>query len=179
MQAQITPTGARQQLFGTVQTIGIVATSSGTGAATFPVTIAVTGAQSGLYSGTTASVSIIVKQLDNVLAVPTLALSSSGGKTVVTVQKNGKNTTVPVTIGTVYGAETQITAGLKDGDVIVMPSFSGTGTGTTGTGTGGRGFGGGFGGGGGGFGGGGGGFGGGGGQGGGQGTGGTGTGGKG
>ncbi|MDL9978876.1 efflux RND transporter periplasmic adaptor subunit [Microbacterium sp. ASV49] len=147
LQAQITPTGVRQPLFGTVQTIGIVATSSGSGAATFPVTIAVTGAQTGLYSGTTASVSITVKQLDNVLAVPTYALSSSGGKTTVVVQKNGKNTTVPVTVGQVYGAETQIMSGLTSGDVIVLPSFLSTGTtgttGTTGRGFGGGGFGGG------------------------------------
>jgi multidrug efflux pump subunit AcrA (membrane-fusion protein) len=159
LQAQITPTGARQTLFGTVQTIGIVATSSGTGAATFPVTIAVTGAQSGLYSGTTASVSIVVKQLDNVLAVPTLALSSANGRTTVTVRRNGKDSSVPVTVGAVYGAETQITSGLHSGDVIVLPSFIGTGTtgttGTTGRGFGGGGFGGGGGLGGGGFGGGG------------------------
>jgi macrolide-specific efflux system membrane fusion protein len=55
--------GASQtQLFGTVSSIGIVAESSTSGSATFPVVIAVTGKQTGLYSGGSASVTIIVKQ---------------------------------------------------------------------------------------------------------------------
>ena len=38
--------------------------------ATFPVTIAVTGSPSGLYAGSTATVSIIVQQINNVVEVP-------------------------------------------------------------------------------------------------------------
>ncbi|MCW2707455.1 MAG: HlyD family efflux transporter periplasmic adaptor subunit, partial [Frankiales bacterium] len=74
MQAQITPIGATQQVFGTVSSLGIVATSSGTGtSATFPVVIAVTGNPTGLYAGASATVNLVVKQLSNVLTVPTPA----------------------------------------------------------------------------------------------------------
>jgi len=70
MQAQILPTGSRATIYGTVESIGIVASSSSSGTSQFPVTIAVTGAPAGLYAGTAASVSIIVKQMDDVLTVP-------------------------------------------------------------------------------------------------------------
>jgi multidrug efflux pump subunit AcrA (membrane-fusion protein) len=165
MQAQILPTGSRTTIYGTVESIGIVASSSSSGTSQFPVTIAVTGAPTGLYAGTAASVSIIVKQMDDVLTVPTAALSSSNGRTTVTVLQNGQQVTTPVTVGRIFGARTEVTAGLSDGAQVVLPGTFGTrtggtgGTGGTGTRTGGFG-GGGFGGGGfggGGFGGGGGG----------------------
>lgn len=143
LQAQILPTGSRTTIYGTVQSIGIVATSSASGTSQFPVTIAVTGTPSGLYAGTAATVSIIVKQLDDVLTVPTAALTTSGGRTTVTVLQNGQQVTRPVTAGRIFGARTEITAGLSDGAQVVLPGVFGTrGTGAgggTGAGTGTRG----------------------------------------
>src|SRR5262249_18479962 len=52
LQAEITVTGATDVVYGTVQTVGKVASAQSSGAATFPVTIAVTGEQDALYSGT-------------------------------------------------------------------------------------------------------------------------------
>ncbi len=139
LQAQITPTGARNPLFGTVTNVGIVASSSTSGVAQFPVVVAVTGSPSGLYSGTSVSVNIIVKQLTGVLTVPTLAVRTENGATVVTVARGGANVTVPVTIGQVFGAQTQVTKGLAQGDQVVLPTFGGSGFGTGRTGTGGTG----------------------------------------
>jgi multidrug efflux pump subunit AcrA (membrane-fusion protein) len=133
MQAQIVPSGSRTTIFGTVDTIGIVASSSSSGTSQFPVTIAVTGTPSGLYAGTSAAVSIVVKQLDNVLTVPTAALSSTGTRTTVTVLKDGAEVVVPVTIGRVFGARTEITAGLADGAQVVLPDTLGL-RGTAGSG---------------------------------------------
>jgi multidrug efflux pump subunit AcrA (membrane-fusion protein) len=149
LQAQITPNGATAAIFGTVKDVGLVAETSSSGAATFPVTVSVTGSQSGLYSGTTADVSIIVKQVPNVLTVPTLALSTSGGKTYVQKVNGSSTKKTAVTVGETYGASTEIKSGLKAGDKIQLttPGQLRTGTGTrTGTRTGGTGFGGGFGG---------------------------------
>jgi multidrug efflux pump subunit AcrA (membrane-fusion protein) len=157
LEATITLTGSTTPIFGTVQSIGIVAQSSSgttTGSAQFPVVIAVTGSPGGIYSGTTATASIVVKQLQNVLVVPTLAVHTANGKTEVTVEKNGRQVATPVTVGTIFGTRTQITSGLASGAEVVVPvyTFSGTnGTTTGGTGTrgglGGGGFGGGTGGG--------------------------------
>jgi multidrug efflux pump subunit AcrA (membrane-fusion protein) len=148
LQAQITPTGATARVFGTVQSVGIVASSdSSSSSATFPVVIAVTGSPTGMYAGASANVTIIVKQVSGVLTVPTAALHSSGGKTYVEQIKSGKQVQTFVTVGTTYGPSTQITAGLASGAKVAVTTTTGT-RGRTGTGTGtGRNGGGGFGGG--------------------------------
>jgi multidrug efflux pump subunit AcrA (membrane-fusion protein) len=156
LQAEITPTGSTTKIFGTVKSVGIVASSSSSGSATFPVTILVTGSPKGLYAGGAADVAIIVKQLDNVLTVPTNALHTESGQTVVHQIRNGAQVSTPVKVGTTYGALTQILSGLRAGDKVVGTAFrfgggsggtrSRQGSGTGGGGAGGGGFGGGFGG---------------------------------
>lgn len=146
MQAQITATGSTATIYGTVSSVGMVAQTSSSGAAVFPVTIAVTGAQKGLYAGTSATASITVKQVQNVLTVSSRAIRSSGSSTYVMKMVGGKAVKTPVKIGTVYGATTQILSGLSSGDTvqipgITLPSGSGSG-GTRGTRSGSGGFGG-------------------------------------
>jgi multidrug efflux pump subunit AcrA (membrane-fusion protein) len=123
LQAEITPTGSTNKVFGTVKSVGIVASSSSGGSASFPVTIAVTGSPKGLYAGGAASVSIIVKQVENVLTVPTSALHTENGKTVVHQMTNGTQVSTPVKVGTTYGPQTQILGGLKAGDKVVGTTF--------------------------------------------------------
>jgi len=120
LQAQITPTGSTEPLFGTVSSVGLVAESSTTGSSSFPVVIAVTGKVSGVYAGSSAEVSIIVKQLQNVLTVPTAAVRNNNGRTSVTVVKNGRQRPTPVTVGAVFGQQTQITHGLSAGDQVLV-----------------------------------------------------------
>jgi len=145
LQAEITPTGSATKVFGTVSSIGIVASSSSSGSASFPVTIVVTGSPRGLYAGGAADVSIIVKQVENVLTVPTNALHTEGGQTVVHQMTNGAQVSTPVKVGTTYGPLTQIVSGLKAGDKVVGTAFrtGGARTRTGGTGGAGGGFGGG------------------------------------
>jgi macrolide-specific efflux system membrane fusion protein len=150
-QAVITPGSGTSTAYGTITSVALLADSSSS-VPSYPVTIGVTGSPTGLYPGASASVQIIVKQLTNVLAVPSTALHYSNGKTTVYKLDNGKQTTVTVTTGTTVSGRTQILSGLADGDQVVVPGVARTTTGTGGTGgtgrTGGTG---GFGGGGGGF----------------------------
>ncbi len=145
LQAEITPTGAAQRVFGTVSSVGIVASTStsagGTAsAATFPVTIAVTGTPTGLYAGGTASVVVVVRQTPDVLTVPTLALHTAGTQTVVYQRRGGKQVSIPVTVGRSFGPTTQITKGIAAGDqVVVTLGRPGAGTGAARTRTGGAG----------------------------------------
>jgi macrolide-specific efflux system membrane fusion protein len=156
-QVTITTAGSRTPVFGLVTSIGIVASSS-SGSSTFPVVISVTGSPSGLYAGSSATVSIIYRQLSNVLVVPTLAVTRSNGNAFVTVDKNGVKSQQPITVGLSSGGSTQVVSGLSGGEVVVEPvpvaRSGGTGGGFGGFGGGGFGGGGGFRGGGGGFGGG-------------------------
>jgi multidrug efflux pump subunit AcrA (membrane-fusion protein) len=120
LQVDITPDGSTERVFGTVSSVGIMASTGSSGAATFPVVIKVTGSPTGLYAGGTVSAAIVVKQVDDVLTVPSAALTSEGDATYVTVSKAGKETRTKVVIGTVYGASTQITSGLSEGDQVVV-----------------------------------------------------------
>ncbi|MCU1679254.1 MAG: HlyD family efflux transporter periplasmic adaptor subunit [Frankiales bacterium] len=126
LQAQITPTGSTTRIFGTIASIGIIASSSTSGSATFPVVINVTGNPAGLYAGGSADVSLIVKQVPDVLTVPTQAIATVNGATVVREQVNGATVDVPVTVGTSYGALTEITKGIAEGDKVVV-TFAGPG----------------------------------------------------
>ena len=140
LQATITPTGSEDPVFGTVSSVGVVAStsdasstsgSSSSGSSTFPVTIAVTGKHTDLLPGSSATVAITTKQLADVISVPTQAVSTVDGTTVVQKLVNGKQVPTTVTIGQVVGTSTVITKGLQEGDEIVVASFTaGTGSGT-------------------------------------------------
>jgi multidrug efflux pump subunit AcrA (membrane-fusion protein) len=160
-QATITVAGSTSDVFGTVGSIGLLATTT-SGVSSFPVVVDVTGSPSGLFGGSSATVSIITQELQDVLVVPTTAIHYSGNGTTVTLDSGGNKVTQTVTIGAASAGQTQVTSGLSAGDKVYVTevTFHGaTGTGGAGlfgrTGGGGAG----FGGGGGGFGGGGGGFG--------------------
>lgn len=124
MEATITVSGSADPVYGTVTSVGLVASASSSGAAVFPVTIDVTGAQKGLYAGTSATASITVKQRPNVLTVPSAAIRTSGTTTYVMKMVDGKPVKTPVTIGEVYGMTTEVTKGLKAGDTVQLPGFS-------------------------------------------------------
>lgn len=134
---------ASSAIYGTVTSVGLIATST-SGVTSYPVTISVTGSQPALHPGASASVAIIVKQLTDVMAIPTTAIHYTGSIAKVTRVVGGRHVETTVTAGAASGAETQITKGLTTGDTIVVPviqragGFGGTGTRTR-TGTGGAG----------------------------------------
>ena len=144
---------AATAIYGTVSSVGLIATST-SGVTSYPVTISVTGSQPTLHPGASASVAIVVKQLTDVMAIPTTAIHYTGSTAKVTKVVGGRHVETTVTTGAASGAETQITKGLSTGDTIVVPVIQraggfGGGTGTrartggTGGFTGGGGFGGG------------------------------------
>jgi multidrug efflux pump subunit AcrA (membrane-fusion protein) len=131
MTAQITATGTDEPVDGTVQTVGLVASADDSGAATFPVTVDVTGEQKAIYAGSSATVAIVVAERQNVLTVPALALHTSGKATYVNKMVDGKAVRTDVKVGDTFGAQTEIKSGLKEGDqievAVVAPSGGGGG----------------------------------------------------
>jgi multidrug efflux pump subunit AcrA (membrane-fusion protein) len=118
-QAVITPTGATTPVYGTVASVSLIGTQN-SNVTTFPVVVDVTGSPTGLYAGATASVNIIVKQLNNVTEVPTGAISyDSSGQATVTQVLNGAHVVKDVTVGAAENGETQITGGVVVGDTVL------------------------------------------------------------
>ena len=115
-EAKVTVNGT--EVDATVASVGIVATSTSDGAATFPVVLNLSGTHDELFSGTTASGVITTGSYPDVLTVPTAAITTSDGRTVVTVVTDAGTSSVEVEIGKVFGSYTEITSGLSAGDQV-------------------------------------------------------------
>ncbi len=132
LQADITVTGVDETVYGTVTAVGLVAQTNDSGAAVFPVTIVVTGKQKDLYAGVSATASIVVKQVPDVLTVSSRALTTEDGTTYVTKIVDGAEVKTEVETGETYGMTTEVVSGLADGDEVVVPGFTmPTGSGDT------------------------------------------------
>ncbi len=118
-QAQLTTPGAASTSYGTVASIGIVASTS-SGTASYPVVVNVTGNPGGMHAGASATVALIYRQLTNVLTVPLLAVHVSNGKSIVYEQSGTTQVARPVTTGLASGGEVQILSGLTAGEQVVV-----------------------------------------------------------
>ncbi len=130
LQTEITVSGIDDTVYGTVSEVGLVAEADSSGAAVFPVTIAVTGERDDLYTGTSADIAIVVSQRADVLTVDSRALRTDGDTTYVekvTDRATGATERVEVTTGEVSGMATEVLSGLVEGDVVQVPGFSGPG----------------------------------------------------
>ncbi|HEX5335886.1 MAG TPA: biotin/lipoyl-binding protein [Propionicimonas sp.] len=143
----ITTDATTDKLTGTVASVGIVATSTSDGAATFPIVINLAGTHKDLYSGTTASAVITTGSYPDVLTVPTAAIRTENSKTVVTKVTGTTTATTEVTIGKVFGSYTEIKSGLAEGDSVQITFTRPSSSSTSSSSSQGGGFGGGFGGG--------------------------------
>jgi len=115
----VVPNGTTTQLPGTVSSVGVIATSSDSSGASFPVTIDITGVQQGLYAGVTASVTIVTSSRQ-ALTVPTTAITYVGGQAHVQKQTATGTSDTVVQTGETTGGRTEITSGLSEGDVVVI-----------------------------------------------------------
>lgn len=113
----------------------------------YPVTLSISNPPADLRLGQSANISVTTATAKNALAVPSLAITSTGTKQTVNVLKGGTATPVTITTGITDNGRTQVLTGLSAGDQIELPAISSTldTTGTPGrTGTGGFGGAGGF-----------------------------------
>jgi macrolide-specific efflux system membrane fusion protein len=123
-QAEVTPDGATDPVFGTIASIGLLSTST-QGVAAYPVTVDITPGQDGLHDGVSADVDLVYERRTDVLTIPSLAVTTTDGRSTVTkVAADGTQSTVDVTVGETSGNLTEITAGLVEGDEVVLAVFT-------------------------------------------------------
>jgi macrolide-specific efflux system membrane fusion protein len=126
---------AGAQLAAHVAAINPVASSSSS-VVQYTVTFALDRANKQLKPGMTATVAVTIAEKDNVLQVPSAAVTGSGRNARVTVQKNGVSQTVPVVAGLAGDSSTQIVSGLTAGQTYVISTTVARSTGAaTGTST--------------------------------------------
>jgi HlyD family secretion protein len=109
------------------------------GVVNFTVTVVLTDADKNVKPGMTAAVTITVKQVNNVLLVPSRAVRLVNNQLVVYILNNGQPREVNVTLGASSDTMSEVvSSNLKAGDIIILnppsnlftrPSGNGSGSG--------------------------------------------------
>jgi len=98
------------------------------GVVTYSATVTLDKTDAAVRPGMTAAVTIVVSNREQVLLVPNRAISTSNGRSTVTVMKDGQASSVQVTIGLRNESYTEITDGLQEGNLVVVNGSSVTST---------------------------------------------------
>jgi HlyD family secretion protein len=117
----------RTALKGKVDQIALVGVTT-QGVVNYPVVITLTDPDPNIIkTGMTANVGIVVEERDNVLLVPNRAVKTIGRQRVVNVvQPVVGQLQVPITVGLANESQTEVTSGLKEGDLVVINATSTT-----------------------------------------------------
>ncbi len=121
---QVTVDGAPGTLNGVVSRVGPVNTSGSSD--TYPVVVAMDPpAPESIAVGSGGALQIDVASASRALVVPTSAVhATSAGNAYVMVLRSGKEVTQRVSVGVVGDIYTQVTAGLRVGDKVVLADLS-------------------------------------------------------
>jgi multidrug efflux pump subunit AcrA (membrane-fusion protein) len=112
---------------GTVASIDPTAATSNN-VVSYGVVVGLTTLPKGIRIGQSTNVVVTTASKQNVLAVPSTAVTGAGTNGIVTVYANGTTHRQPVGIGLVGDTLTEITSGLQAGDEVVLPTVTSSGT---------------------------------------------------
>jgi membrane fusion protein, macrolide-specific efflux system len=98
--------------------------SVSSGVTTYPTTIVFDSAPDTVYPNMAVSASIITDIKHDVVLVPSAAVQTSNGQSMVRVMKDGKVTMVPVEIGGANDTQTEIVSGIDEGDTVVTSTIT-------------------------------------------------------
>ena len=114
---------AGEQAKGNVIAVDPVATTSSSGLITYSVRVQVIDPPDAVREGMTASVSVLIDEVADALIVPQGAITGSGDQASVLLQRpDGTSEATRITIGLQGDGGTEVTGGLQEGDVLVIPS---------------------------------------------------------
>jgi multidrug efflux pump subunit AcrA (membrane-fusion protein) len=132
--AEVTPSGASgAPLKGTVTEVGKLNVGTASAPA-YKITIGLAADAPGMPAGQSATVSISTAHVTDVVAVPSSAVHTNGAERTVTLLEGSTTRVVPVQVGAVGPALTEIVSGVQPGDEVVLadltqplPSFTTSG----------------------------------------------------
>lgn len=137
-EATVTVTALDTDVTGTVTRVDQEATSSSFGVVSYAIVVSLPEAPEGTATGMTAELSITTESVQDVLAVPAIALDTAtdGTYSVQVIDQSGQPQSVPVEVGLITTSLAQITSGLTEGASVVVGTASDRSTTTTTTTTG-------------------------------------------
>lgn len=103
-----------------IDTIGLVAS----GVTTYPAVIKLDIETEEIFSNMTATANIITQVKDDVMLVPTSAVQTQDGRSMVRVLKDGQIELVEVETGLSSSTQREIVSGLTEGDTIVVSTLT-------------------------------------------------------
>ena len=110
------------ELTGSVLSVSPTATAI-SGVISYYVTVVLPTGDPRLKSGMTAQAEVLTKEIPGVLAVPSAAVRTQNGTSVVTVlDPDGTQRTVTVQTGATGDGKTQILSGVTEGQQVVLPA---------------------------------------------------------
>ena len=110
------------ELTGSVLSVSPTATAI-SGVISYYVTVVLPTGDPRLKSGMTAQAEVLTKEIAGVLAVPSAAVRTQNGTSVVTVlDSDGTQRTVTVQTGATGDGKTQILSGVTEGQQVVLPA---------------------------------------------------------
>jgi len=108
-----------QPFTGTVVGIDKIGTISG-GVANYPVNVKFDAESDKVLPNMGLNATVVVAQHDNVLYVPTAAITTQNGKSTVRLVQGNTYQVTDVTTGLSDGTNTEIVSGLKEGDQVLV-----------------------------------------------------------
>lgn len=114
---------ADQEFAGEVAWVSFAAVTTSGGGTAFPVKITLPEIE-GLKLGMNGDVQVILAQAGDVLVVPTAAVDERGEKRFVFLVEGNRVKQVEVSVGLVTAEETEIRAGLKEGQKVIARGIS-------------------------------------------------------
>jgi HlyD family secretion protein len=110
------------ELTGSVLSVSPTATAI-SGVISYYVTVVLPKGDPRLKSGMTAQAEVLTKEVPGVLAVPSAAVHTQNGTSVVTVlDPNGTQRSATVQTGATGDGKTQILSGVTEGQQVVLPA---------------------------------------------------------
>ena len=110
-----------------IDTTGTIAS----GVTSYPATIALDSGDDAILPNMSSSAAIITNVKDNVLLVPSGAVTTRGTQSTVYTMTKGQIESTDVTIGDSDGTETEIVTGLSEGDTVLIGYLPRSSTGGT------------------------------------------------
>ncbi|MEK7499849.1 MAG: efflux RND transporter periplasmic adaptor subunit [Patescibacteria group bacterium] len=114
-------------LTGKVISIDRLGTTT-SGVTTYNVEISFDTIDETIRPGMSVNANIITAHKNDALLVPNAAIQPQGDQNVVTVIRNGSQTTVPITLGSSNDLQTEIISGLQEGDEVITGTSTATGS---------------------------------------------------
>ncbi len=106
---------------GKVRSVSPTATTSSS-VVTYPATVRITASPDELRLGQSATVTITTASATDVTVVPSAAVTTSGGRSTVTLVTGDQQVVTPIEVGVAGADYTEVVSGVTSGDQVVLTS---------------------------------------------------------